>query len=160
MTITLIVIAPNCNIVLLKLYLESSPAIFVANTGRLLAASSQISSTSVSFSSQTNTLTVNFEYNSDIDLTSKMVSFVPSQDTTFGNKRYFFDSPPATLTLSPPTNLLLTTYSSPEDLSKTRAISSIFAALIGFSWLFWLISLCYNQTAPAVEYLLILQIAY
>jgi hypothetical protein len=126
----------------------------------LLAGSPQISSTSASFSTQTNILTIDFEYNADIDLSSKMVRFVPSQDATSGNKRYFFDSPPATLSLSPPTNLLLTTYSSPEELSKTKIISSIFAALIGFSWLFWLISLCYNQTAPAVEYLLILQISY
>ena len=89
-----------------------------------------------------------------------MVKFIPSQDITSGNKRYFFDSPPARITLSPPTNLLLTTYSSSDDLTKTKIISSLFAALIGISWLFWLISLCYNQTAPAVEYLLILQVAY
>ena len=39
-------------------------------------------------------------------------------------------------------------------------MSNAFAALIALMWLFWLISVCYNQAATAVEYMLVIQIAF
>jgi hypothetical protein len=32
--------------------------------------------------------------------------------------------------------------------------------MIGLMWLFWLVSICYHQTASAVEFMIIVQIAY
>jgi hypothetical protein len=39
-------------------------------------------------------------------------------------------------------------------------MSYAFAALIAFTWLFWLISICYHQTATAVEFMIVAQIAF
>lgn len=52
---------------------------------------------------------VDFEYNQDIDLTKKEIKFVSSQSVA-QNEKYFYDSPSTVITLSSPTNLLLTTY--------------------------------------------------
>jgi hypothetical protein len=127
---------------------------------RRLLSSTDIISQSVSYDTGTNIASLTFEYNQDIDLTKKSIKFVASQSYTIASSKYFYDSPSSVVTLSAPDNLLLTTYSSEEDISAARAVSYAFAAMIGLMWLFWLVSICYHQTASAVEFMLVAQIAY
>lgn len=73
-------------------------------------ASSDITSQSVQYDQTTSTATVDFQYNQDIDLNKKEIKFVSSQSISQSEGKYFYDSPSTVVTLSSPTNLLLTTY--------------------------------------------------
>lgn len=121
---------------------------------------SDITSQSVKYDPTTKLASVDFEYNQNIDLTKKEIQFVSSQNFAENTTKYFYDSPSTVVPLSNPDNLLLTTYSSPEDIQTAKAMSFAFVGLIALMWLFWLISLCYNQTATVVEFMLVVQIAY
>jgi hypothetical protein len=48
---------------------------------------------SLSYDSGTQILTINFDYNADIDLTNKYLQFSPSNDVSLQQKSYFFASP-------------------------------------------------------------------
>ncbi len=88
------------------------------------------------------------------------MQFVSSQSYGANTTKYFYDSPSTSIPLSNPTNLLLTTYSSPEDIKTIKGVSYAFLALIILMWFFWIIGLCYNQTATVVEFMIVIQIAY
>jgi hypothetical protein len=88
------------------------------------------------------------------------VQFVPSLDFSQSSSRYFYASPSTVLTLDRPDNLLLTTYASQEEIDTAKSMSIAFAGMIGLMWVFWVISICYHQTASAVEFMLVAQIAY
>lgn len=88
------------------------------------------------------------------------MQFLPSLSYSQPSTRYFYNTPSTILPLAQPNNLLLTTYASQDEIDTAKSISMAFAGMIGLMWVFWLISICYHQTASAVEFMLVVQIAY
>ena len=61
-----------------------------------------------SYNTDTSILSVNFDYNADVELPTVAIQFTSSGSTSTSS--YFFDTPTATSTLSSPDNKLLTTF--------------------------------------------------
>ena len=62
---------------------------------RILQASTWINivAKSLSYDASANILTINFDYNADIDLANKYIQFSPSNDVSLKQNSYFYASP-------------------------------------------------------------------
>lgn len=67
---------------------------------------------SLSYDTSANILTINFDYNAEIDLTNKYIQFSPSNDVSLKQNSYFYASPVSSVSLEQPYNNLMTKYQS------------------------------------------------
>ena len=107
-----------------------------------------------------NIITIIFDYNHTIDLSTKYIQFSPSDSVNGQYLQYFYNSSVANMQLSAPYNNLQTVYYNQESLHSVQQMKTAFLVLVILYWTFILVALMFKKGAIAMESMIVLQLTY